>query len=50
MLQSPGFNKDKKIEAVVNLMATGDNLYHQSVISDGKQKMIHMIIIISMKI
>lgn len=38
MLQSPGFNKDKKIEAVVNLMATGDNLYHQSVISDGKQK------------
>ncbi|PEL82526.1 CapA family protein [Bacillus wiedmannii] len=38
MLQSPGFNKDKKIEAVVNLMATGDNLYHQSVINDGKQK------------
>ncbi|EPC06228.1 capsule biosynthesis protein capA [Bacillus cereus VD142] len=35
--QSPNFNKNKKVKAVVNFMATGDNLYHDSVITDGKQ-------------
>ncbi|TKI80198.1 CapA family protein, partial [Bacillus mycoides] len=35
--QSPNFNKNRKVKAVVNFMATGDNLYHDSVITDGKQ-------------
>jgi poly-gamma-glutamate synthesis protein (capsule biosynthesis protein) len=38
ILQSPNFNTEKKIKSVVNLIGTGDNLYHQSVITDGKQK------------
>ncbi|PGO22705.1 capsular biosynthesis protein [Bacillus cereus] len=36
--QSPNFVEDKKVKSVVNLMATGDNLYHDAVIADGKQK------------
>ncbi|QWI72929.1 CapA family protein (plasmid) [Bacillus mycoides] len=36
--KSPNFIKDKKVKSVVNLMATGDNLYHDAVIADGKQK------------
>ncbi|ANN35498.1 capsular biosynthesis protein (plasmid) [Bacillus thuringiensis serovar coreanensis] len=36
--QSPNFIIDKKVKAVVNFMATGDNLYHDAVIADGKQE------------
>lgn len=36
--QSPNFIEDKKVKSVVNVMATGDNLYHDAVIKDGKQK------------
>ncbi|HDX9694641.1 CapA family protein [Bacillus thuringiensis] len=36
--QSPNFTEDKKVQSVVNLIATGDNLYHDAVIKDGKQK------------
>lgn len=48
--QSPNFTEDKKVKSVVNLIATGDNLYHDAVIKDGKQKTVHMIITIFMKI
>ncbi|OUB15108.1 capsular biosynthesis protein [Bacillus thuringiensis serovar yunnanensis] len=34
----PNLIKAKKVKSVVNLMATGDNLYHDAVIADGKQK------------
>ena len=36
--QAPNYIEDKKVKAVVNFMATGDNLYHDSVIVDGIQK------------